>query len=83
MLRGEVENGRRKLEMMAKKLEAKIEEVRKKDEFVQNVVMGKMKEEEKGVQGVVEKLEGYFGKSYYERLVEAEKEIERLREMKG
>ena len=56
MLRAEVENGRKKLEMMGKKLEAKIEEVRKKDEFVQNVVMGKMKEGEKGVQGVIKKL---------------------------
>ena len=58
MLRAEVENGRKKLEMMGKKLEAKIEEVRKKDEFVQNVVMGKMKEREKGVQGMVGKMEG-------------------------
>ena len=62
MLRGEVENGRKKLEMMGKKLETKMEEVRKKDEFVQNVVMGKMKEGDKGVQGWFRSCKGTLGK---------------------
>lgn len=79
-MKSELEGNKKKLETLSKKLEIKIDELGKKDEFMQKVIMNKARKEEKGeTEEILGQLEGYFGRSYLQRLQQAEEEIERMK----
>ena len=81
-MQADVESQKRKHQALQARLDAKVDELKKKDEFIQSVIIGKVGRDaySSELEYITKEVNKFFNVNYAEKLVIAEDEIKILKE---